>query len=459
MTAEELGPKTRFVGQQIRLVRPRLVILSGPKKGEEVALEGPGRLLVGSDDSCQIKLPGLLPVHAELSVLVEGGIRVRDSSNGKLRLNGARIVEAILEPGGTLDLDGTEVRLQDATDTLTVLPSDKDFFGPARGRSLVMREIFGVLEAIAPTNATLLLLGETGTGKDVLARGAHQASPRKDQPLLTLDCGAIAPTLIEAELFGYERGAFTGAEEQRLGAFETAEKGTLFLDEIGELPLDVQPKLLRAIDDREIHRVGGSRSIPVDVRIIAATKRDLLDEVKRGRFREDLYFRLAVVPLTLPPLRERRDDIPALVEHFRTAFAERTGKDAEIDFHEIQALMAHDWPGNVRELKNTVERALWLAQTGDGRARFLLPTADSIFQSHAEAEAEAKGPTFDAAETFSNHKSHWEEECEKKFLAWLLARADGSISKAARLASMDRKHLRGLLRKHGLIGEKADEES
>ncbi|MCK6551101.1 sigma 54-interacting transcriptional regulator [Myxococcota bacterium] len=448
----EAGPKTRWVPQKLALVAPRLVVLGGAQKGEELPLGAPGRILrAGSSEGCEIRLPGLAPVHAELRVDARGtGIHVRDLSAGHTRLNGLVITEAVVEAGGTLELGGVELRLGDATDGLTILPSTADHFGPARGRSLAMREVFGLLEVIAPTTATVLLLGETGTGKDVLARAIHGASPRAGAKLLTLDCGAIAPTLIEAELFGYERGAFTGADTEHVGAFESAAGGTLFLDEIGELPLDVQPRLLRAIDEREIQRVGGGRAIPVDVRIVAATKRDLEEEVRRGRFREDLYFRLAVVPVTLPPLRDRREDIPLLVDTFARAFADKTGHEAKIDPNEVNALLAHDWPGNVRELKNTVERALWLAMTGDGLARFLLPTADALAPDRAGEEA----LQFDPAKSFSEHKESWEEEFERRYLGWLLARASGSISKASRLASMDRKHLRGLLRRHGLVPTK-----
>ncbi|MCB9650558.1 MAG: sigma-54-dependent Fis family transcriptional regulator [Deltaproteobacteria bacterium] len=376
------------------------------------------------------------------------GVAVLDLSGGHTRMNGAPIHEAVLEPGGALDLDGVELRLKDVADTLDVLPSTADHFGPARGRTLAMREVFGVLEVLAPSNATLLFMGETGTGKDVLARAVHAASPRAEGPLVTVDCGAIAPTLLEAELFGYERGAFTGADERRDGAFERAEGGTLFLDEVGELPLDVQPKLLRALDEREIQRVGGAGPKKVDVRVVAATKRDLEEEVRRGRFREDLFFRLAVVPITLPPLRERRDDIPLLVEAFVGAFADRTGQRAHIAEEEVQRLLTHDWPGNVRELRNTVERALWLAQTGDGEARFLLPSAEGLFGP--ELDAPPAAPSFDPDATFSALKAQWEDEFERKYLAWLLARADGSLSAAARMAHMDRKHLRNLAKKHGL---------
>ncbi len=438
------GPKTTYVGSEIHLDRPKLIVLSGPQKGREVSLDRL-RLTLGSASDNDVVLEGLAPVHAELSVEA-AGLLFQDRSGGRSKVNGSAIHEAVLGPGATLELGDVEMKLQDAQNALAVLPSSRDQFGDARGRSLAMREIFGVLEAIAPTQATVLLMGETGTGKDVLARGIHTCSDRSGESMQTLDCGAIAPSLIESELFGYERGAFTGAEEQHIGAFERANGGTLFLDEIGELRLDVQPKLLRALDEQEIQRVGGSQTVRVDVRVVAATKRDLLEEVKRGRFREDLWFRLAVVPLTLPPLRLRREDIPALVDTFVQRFrAQHPESRGTISPEEVSRLQAHDWPGNVRELKNTVERGLWMAQTGDGEVRFLLPSLQP-----QGLEAATPADHFDPGRSFSEHKQAWEEDFERSFLPWLLARADGSLSKAARLASMDRKHLRNLLRRHGL---------
>ncbi len=447
------APTTRYLPSSVRLERPELIVLTGPAKGQLFPLPGTeGSTIIGSEASCGITLSGLQPQHVQVEMLADrSGVAVRDLSSGHTRLNGAPILEAVMSPGDALDLDGTELRLKDVADALDVLPSTEDHFGLARGKTLAMREIFGMLEVLAPSTATLLLLGETGTGKDVLARAVHSASERSEGPLVTLDCGAIAPSLVEAELFGYERGAFTGAEESRQGAFERAHQGTLFLDEVGELPLDVQPKLLRALDEQRVQRVGGSETQTIDVRVVAATKRDLEHEVQRGRFREDLYFRLAVVPITLPPLKDRRDDIPLLVAHFADAFEERTGHRAEIAEQEVQRLLAHDWPGNVRELKNTVERALWLAQTGGKQAFFLLPSAEGLFGDPADAPGEqAEAASFDADRPFSELKQGWEAEFEKKYLAWLLARADGRLSAAARLAKMDRKHLRTLAKKHGL---------
>ncbi len=433
--------KTRFVARRVRLERPELVVLAGAEAGRVLPLptvEGPRSL--GSDANCDLVVAGLSPRHAEVSLSPDGGLQVR-RLDGTLRLGSVDADEGTVASGETFGLGAIEFRLREEGQPLEIMPSEKRQLGDARGASVAMREVFGLLQTVAPSRATVLLLGETGSGKDVLARAVHAESDAKDGPWVTLDCGAIAPSLVEAELFGYERGAFTGAEERRLGAFERAEGGTLFLDEVGELPLDVQPKLLRALDEGEIRRLGEGTPRKVNVRVVAATKRDLEDEVRRGRFREDLWFRFAIVVVNVPPLRARREDIPLLARTFARAFAERTKTEVEIEDEEIQSLATHDWPGNVRELKNTVERALWLAQTGDGRVRFLLPALDEPATDKLD---------FDESLSFSEHKKGWENAFEKKFLSWLLARADGSLNKAARLARMDRKHLRQLARRHGL---------
>ncbi|RFM33649.1 AAA family ATPase [Chitinophaga silvisoli] len=216
-----------------------------------------------------------------------------------------------------------------------------------------------LLSQVAPTSATVLLTGETGTGKELFAAAIHQASPRRHRQMVKVNCAALPAQLIESELFGHEKGAFTGALERRIGKFELADKGTLFLDEIGELPLELQAKLLRAIQEKEIERLGGNHTIKVDVRIIAATNRDLEREIAAGRFREDLYYRLYVFPIMLPPLRERKDDIPLLLQHFAANAALRYGKEIK-GIHPacIPALLAYSWPGNIRELENVVERAV-----------------------------------------------------------------------------------------------------
>jgi transcriptional regulator with GAF, ATPase, and Fis domain len=252
--------------------------------------------------------------HCEVSPS-SSGVRVRDlgSDNGTY-VESARVTDAIAPVGSILSLGAVKIALRPDLEVLDVEPLAQTEFEGAIGRSVVMRRIFRVLDGVAKTEATVLLEGETGTGKEVLARAIARRSHRPE-PFVVVDCGAVTPALIQSELFGHERGAFTGAVSQRKGAFERAHGGTIFLDEIGELSLDVQPTLLRVLESREFRRVGGNQSLKVDVRVIAATSRDLVREVGAGKFREDLYFRLAVVPIRIPPLRARREDIPALVEH------------------------------------------------------------------------------------------------------------------------------------------------
>jgi transcriptional regulator with GAF, ATPase, and Fis domain len=310
------------------------------------------------------------------------------------------------------------------------------------GKSPAMREIFGLVERIAPTDATVLIEGETGTGKDMVARTLHQLSPRAAAPFIVVDCGAVAGTLIESELFGHEKGAFTGAVAARQGAFELASGGTVFLDELGELSLDLQPKLLRVLEQRELRRVGGSKTIKVDLRVIAATRKDLRSEVEKGKFREDLYFRLNVVPITAPALRERREDIPVLIDTMLSKLAPNSG--IVLSEATRMALMAHDWPGNVRELRNVIERALALgADPGMLVAPLGGDTAPKSPQPRNSTE-------FEPGVSFRETKEKWNELFERRYLTWLIKRAEGNISKAARDADMDRKYLHKLLRKYGI---------
>jgi transcriptional regulator with GAF, ATPase, and Fis domain len=314
------------------------------------------------------------------------------------------------------------------------------------GPSLAMRQVFGLLERIAPSDATVLLEGETGTGKDVLGRSIHEQSARKSEPFVVVDCGAVSYNLIESEFFGHERGAFTGAVQARAGAFETVGKGTLFLDEIGELPLDVQPKLLRVLETGEFRRVGGNKGLHCQARIIAATKRDLKGEVQRGKFREDLYFRLAVVPVTVPSLRQRRDDIPALVECFLKQARERDPRLSRITLSQdtLAGLMAHDWPGNVRELRNVLDRAMYIAATSND-PKLCLVDLPVLPRGAPQTDWQ-----FDESASYRETRSSFETEFERRYVSWLLEKHDGNVSAAARAAKMDRKHLHDLARRHGL---------
>jgi transcriptional regulator with GAF, ATPase, and Fis domain len=313
-----------------------------------------------------------------------------------------------------------------------------------------MRTVFGVLERIAPTDATVLLEGETGVGKDVLARAICAESPRASKPFVVVDCGAVSYSLIESELFGHERGAFTGAVASRHGAFELADGGTVFLDEIGDLPLDVQPKLLRVLETRELRRVGGNRTIKIDVRVIAATKRNLKREVEGGKFREDLFFRLAVVPVLVPPLRARRDDVPALVEHILAASG-GAGTGLTVSPDVIQSLAAHDWPGNVRELRNVLERSVYLAKAV-GQTRL-----DAVSLASPTPRDSADAAPFEPGQSYRDTRARFEADFERRYVKWLLTRHGGNVSAAARDAKMDRKHLYDMAKKHGLRGTEAED--
>ncbi len=423
------------------------LVLSGAHRGSSKVVGG--RLTIGkaADNDLVLTDDTVSRHHCEI-VRAPDGLHVRDldSTNGT-RIDGTRIREAMIQPGSILKVGEIEIQFKPTAQRIEVLPSDKTSFGPAIGGSLAMRTIFGVLERIAPTDATVLLEGETGTGKDVLARAIWSTSTRANKPFLVVDCGAVTYSLIESELFGHERGAFTGAVSTRQGAFELADGGTVFLDEIGELPLDVQPKLLRVLETREFRRVGGNKTLQTNVRVIAATKRDLQREVAAGKFREDLYFRLAVVPVTVPPLRARRDDIPTIVLHMLKSAG---GGDLTIPPETMQALVSHDWPGNVRELRNVLERSIYMAQATGSReiGVVTLPTGN------AAAEAAFH---FEPDKTYRETRAKYDAEFEKRYVKWLLGRHNGNISAAAREAKMDRKHLHDMAKKHGLRGSDGDE--
>jgi transcriptional regulator with GAF, ATPase, and Fis domain len=449
------GPGTEHVSggasRVVELARCQLVVLSGGTRGSESTVDV-DRFRIGKSRDNHLVLGDetVSRVHCEIAREAKGFLlRDLDSTNGTL-LDGAQIKEAWLKSGAVITIGNVELKVRPYAERIELLPSESDAFGEAVGRSVVMREIFGLLERLAPTDATVLLGGETGTGKDVLARSIHAASPRADRPFIVVDCGAVVGSLIESELFGHERGAFTGATASRQGAFELADGGTLFLDEIGELPLDLQPKLLRALEQRQIRRVGGNQTMRVDIRVVAASKRNLRMEVERGKFREDLFFRLAVVQVDVPPLRERRDDIPLLAGHLLEAIAASDPTAPTVVTDEVlEALRAHDWPGNVRELRNVLERACYLSRAHglSEVAATGLPFGPSMA---ARRPDEAPSPRFDPSRSYRDTRADWEARFERQYVAWLLEQHGGNISAAARAADMDRKYLHKLARKHEL---------
>ena len=439
---------TRAAGGVIGLPSGMLaVVLTGASKGTSKVVGGHFRVGTASDNDLVLTDDTVSRHHCEI-IRAPDGLHVRDldSTNGT-KIDGTRIREAMVQAGNVLKVGGVEIAFRPAAQKLDLLPSEETRFGDAIGHSLAMRTIFGVLERIAPTEATVLLEGETGTGKDVLARAVAGASARAHKPFLVVDCGAVTYSLIESELFGHERGAFTGAVQQRAGAFELADGGTVFLDEIGELPLDVQPKLLRVLETREFRRVGGNKTLSANVRVIAATKRDLQREVAIGKFREDLYFRLAVVPVTVPPLRARREDIPALVAHvLKSAGAGELSVSPET----MASLAAHEWPGNVRELRNVLERSTYMARAM-GSSEISVVTLPSAQAAHEATFS------FDPERSYRETRAKYDAEFERRYVKWLLGRHHGNISAAAREAKMDRKHLHDMAKKHNLRGTEADE--
>ncbi len=381
------------------------------------------------------------------------------STNGSF-IDGVRIKEAYLSPGCTVEIGNTRIGFQSFDEEVHIRPSDEERFGDIIGANVQMRKMFGILEKIAPTDTTVVIEGETGTGKEVVAQTIHKQSARAERPFVVFDCSAVPANLIESELFGHEKGSFTGAIVARPGLFEMANGGTIFLDELGELDVDLQPKLLRVLETREVRRVGGVRPIKVDVRVIAATNRRLEEEVRSGRFREDLYYRLSVVRLFLPPLRERREDIPLLVRHFlrtqRFNKAPEGGhKIAALSRPVLEALRTHDWPGNVRELLNVIERACSFAETETIELDDLPPhltDSEHMQRLHhlkpqvlpADADGVADiGP-------FKDAKEKWVASFERDYIRTLLERNEFNISHAAREADIDRKYFRKLMKKYGI---------
>jgi transcriptional regulator with GAF, ATPase, and Fis domain len=317
------------------------------------------------------------------------------------------------------------------------------------GHSPRMRAIFDFVKVVSRSDSSVIITGESGTGKEVIANMLHHASTRRHQPFVAVSCALFSETLIETELFGHERGAFTGAIKDKPGRFELAQGGTLFLDDIDDVPLGVQVKLLRALQNRQVERVGGTRTIPVNVRIITGTKRDLKQLVAEGKFREDLYYRLNVLPIVLPPLRERREDVPALMEHFFRKFS----RDRGVDVPEISPVVRHAfaryrWPGNVRELENACERIVQTCSCGTVRVGCL--AASMLFATAPEPHEEAPAlPVTEAPKSISLDDRL--KEVESNLIGWALKVADGNKSKAAELLSIKRSTLGDRIARCGLV--------
>jgi DNA-binding NtrC family response regulator len=419
--------------------RVRLEVVSGPAAGLRHELEG--RIRIGSRELAEFVIPDpkISGLHCE--VIAGAEVRVRDlgSKNGTY-LGTYRVHDAQVPNGDTFLIGDSRVRVrpQELGGALE-LPSAAGARYGIVGCSRPIRALLEQIERTASSTASVasvLVEGETGTGKEMVVEALHRAGPRAEGPLVVVDCGAVVPTLIEAELFGHERGAFTGAETRRSGAFERAHGGTLFLDEIGELPLALQPKLLRAIESRRVSRLGSDRPIAVDVRVVSATHRDLAREVTEGHFREDLYYRLAVIRMRLPPLRERLEDLPLLAIHF----LRELGADpaALLDEEALTHLMKHAWPGNVRELRNLIEQSVALVRPLSVEAA--TPTA---------AHELSLGPV-DFGQPMRVGKQRVIDAFERLYLTGLLDLCNGNVSEVARRSGMNRLSIARILQRLGL---------
>jgi two-component system response regulator GlrR len=424
-------------GDRRRVRRFTLAVEDGPDRGATYT-SASERVVVGTHDGVDLRLAdrAVSRFHCELE-LGPAGVVVADlgSRNGTA-VDGVPVLRAPLRDGAVIAIGTSKLRYRLAEDHADIPLATTDRFGLLVGGSPAMRAVIAQLVRVAASDSTVLIEGETGTGKELAAESLHREGPRADAPFLVVDCGAIPPELIEAELFGYAKGAFTGAADGKAGVFEAAAGGTVFLDEIGELEPALQPKLLRALESREVRRVGENTYRPIDVRVIAATHRDLRAEVNAQRFRPDLYYRLAVVQVRLPPLRERTADLPLLVDAIlaQLGMSEHPLADTLRTPSFRERLAAHAWPGNARELRNYLERCLVL--------RAPLPPSAS---APVVDVAPAGGP-----EPLKVARDKWLRVFEHAYLTDLLARHDGNVSAAARAAGVDRIHLYRLLWRNGL---------
>jgi transcriptional regulator with GAF, ATPase, and Fis domain len=426
-----------------------VVVVKGPNSGTRHRLTD-APVMLGTAPTCGIRLtdPAVSKIHCELRTDPHGGVVLIDggSLNGTWFAGNAQVRKAVLHVGAMFRVGETELVVEGAA-TEPVLPTAKlDSFGHLIGASAVMQKLYTQMAQVAPRDITVLIGGETGTGKELVARSIHDSSPRRDQPFIAVNCAALAEGIVESELFGHVRGAFSGAVAERAGLFEEADGGTLFLDEIGDLPLTLQPKLLRALESRQVKRVGSHVEQRIDVRVLAATHRSLADRVNRGLFREDLYFRLAVAEVWVPPLRDRIGDVAILARHFLT----RLGAPLETLPHEALTNMGERvWPGNVRELRNHVERSVALgwamaaASRAEGENLPASPAAlSALVPSHLPLKAA---------------RAVWSERMETLYLEALLRRAGGNVSRAARMAEVNRRSLQRRIQELGLRDRTPDD--
>lgn len=422
----------------VRLITPQLLVEEKNGTRHELILRKKNTLLgTGTDCDVRVSDPFVSKHHVEAKLTPQGLMLVDLGSTNGTWLDGTSIREGLLKPGQEARIGQCSLQLKLSEEQQEELrPLEEERFCGMIGASRVMRLTYSKLKRVAPTDMTVLILGESGTGKELAARAVHDLSPRRQKPFVVINCAAISPHLVESELFGHEKGAFTSADQRHSGAFEQANGGTLFLDEIGELPLDLQAKILRALEYQLIRRVGGTQEIRIDVRLVAATHRHLVNLVAQGKFREDLFYRLYVVPITLPPLRERREDIPLLIKHF----CQSAARPLMVDEEALNLLTAHEWPGNVRELRHTLTRAMTFCRNDRITRKDIefIPLKNRV-------RREIIAPTMSAADIAAGPAAGADvldpqapEQFERERLAKALQAAGGNKDQAAQLLGMGR---------------------
>lgn len=439
MSRNEVDDTTKMSGEEVAgsamsFEEGHLAVLEGPDRGRRFTLRAPGAQIGASRDNDIVLGDDAISKQHLFLELTPQGVLLKDlgSTNGTF-LDRVRVQSAFVPPGGRIRAGHTVLVLESSSGPIQAQVSTREEFGGMLGKSNRMRQVFGLLEMVAPTDSTVLILGETGTGKEVVARAVHAESRRSARPFVVFDCSAVSGELIESTLFGHQEGAFTGASSRRKGTFLTADGGTVFIDEIGELPSELQPKLLRVLERREVQPLGSDRAIDCDVRVLAATHRNLRAMVREGTFRQDLFYRLSVIEVPLPALRERPEDIPLLVNYFVSLLG---GAGRVVTPAAMTALALHRWEGNVRELKNVIERALVFA----GNA--------PLSPAHFAFDCGSGGGPPAASDLLSGRKTL--EEVEIEVLRATLERTGWNKSETARILGISRRALLDKIARHGI---------
>ncbi len=440
----------------IQVEKCRLVVVDGPDRGRELVVGKP-IVRIGANEKNDLQLTDntVSRFHCEIRQVGDEYLLVdRQSTNGTY-VGKLRVREAFLYANCELLVGNSLIRFVPLVEDIAILPIEDSRYGDLIGAAPRMTEIYGLIDKIAPSELSVVIEGETGTGKELVSRAIHDRSRRADGPLVIFDCSAFPENLLESELFGHEKGAFSGAIRTHRGVFERAEGGTIFFDELGEMGVELQPKFLRALESGEIRRVGGERPIKVDVRVVAATNRDLAQMVEEGGFRRDLFYRLAKVRLKLPPLRDRLGDLALLIDHFLVDLRERqpgiiTSKG--FDDEALELMQQYDWPGNVRELRNVVERAATFADGEYVTAADLPSELQARLGRPSRVSGGAQIVTdIDPGTGLKEAKEKIIEQFERDYLVGLLERHDMNISRVAREAGIDRRHVYRLMKKYDIV--------